>query len=37
MIPLILFELWATLKFLHDNNDNDNNDDDTEVAITIIA
>ena len=27
----LLLEKWATLKFLHDNNDNDDND----LAITI--
>ena len=34
LIPLIPFEKWATLKFLHDD-DNYDNDKDDDQAITI--
>ena len=31
LIPLILFEYWATVKFLHDADDDDKDDDDKLV------
>ena len=35
LIPLILFELWAKLKILHDDYNDDHNDDKDDLVIKI--